>query len=90
MAAAYLFHLCRNHPFLDGNKRAGANAAITFLLLNGWGPRFEEDELVAMVLSVASGTVSKPELIRIFESRCRRRSRGDKDPADLGSQGEAG
>ena len=34
MAAAYLFHLCQNHPFLDGNKRAGANAAITFLLMN--------------------------------------------------------
>jgi death on curing protein len=30
MAAAYLFHLCQNHPFLDGNKRVGANAAITF------------------------------------------------------------
>jgi death-on-curing family protein len=32
MAAAYLFHLCQNHAFIDGNKRAGANAAITFLL----------------------------------------------------------
>jgi death-on-curing protein len=38
MAAAYLFHLCQNHPFIDGNKRAGANAAITFLLLNGCEP----------------------------------------------------
>ena len=34
MAAAYLFHLCQNHPFIDGNKRTGANAAITFLLMN--------------------------------------------------------
>lgn len=34
MAAAYLFHLCQNHPFVDGNKRTGANAAITFLLIN--------------------------------------------------------
>ena len=34
IAAAYLFHLCQNHPFVDGNKRAGANAAITFLLIN--------------------------------------------------------
>jgi death-on-curing protein len=31
MAAAYLFHITQNHPFIDGNKRAGANAAITFL-----------------------------------------------------------
>ena len=30
MAAAYLFHLCQYHPFLDGNKRTGANGAITF------------------------------------------------------------
>jgi len=36
MAAAYLFHICQNHAFVDGNKRAGANAAITFLLLNGY------------------------------------------------------
>ena len=70
MAAACLFHLCQNHPFTDGNKRVGANAAITFLLLNGWEPRFQEDELVAMVLSVAPGGMSKPELIEIFETRC--------------------
>jgi death-on-curing protein len=36
MAAAYLFHLCQNHAFIDGNKRVGANAAITFLLMNNW------------------------------------------------------
>src|ERR1035438_1813193 len=46
MAAAYLFHLCQNHPFLDGNKRVGANAAITFLLINKWEPTFDEEELV--------------------------------------------
>src|ERR1035441_218711 len=39
MAAAYLFHLCQNHAFVDGNKRAGANAAITFLLMNDWSQR---------------------------------------------------
>src|SRR5271169_4925951 len=53
MAAAYLYHLCQNHPFIDGNKRAGANAAITFLLMNDWAPTFDEEELVALVLSVA-------------------------------------
>jgi death-on-curing protein len=40
MAAAYLFHLCQNHPFIDGNKRVGANSAVTFLLLNDWEPTF--------------------------------------------------
>ncbi|MEQ1885464.1 MAG: type II toxin-antitoxin system death-on-curing family toxin [Bryobacteraceae bacterium] len=70
MAAAYLFHLCQNHPFIDGNKRAGANAAITFLLINGWEPTFEEEELVQLVLSVASGQLAKPELTAVFETKC--------------------
>ena len=60
MAAAYLFHLCQNHPFVDGNKRVGANAAITFLLTNDWEPTFAEEELVTLLLSVASGGLSKP------------------------------
>jgi death-on-curing protein len=70
MAAAYLFHLCQNHPFIDGNKRAGANAAITFLLINDWNPLFDEDELIELVLSVASGRTGKSDLTEMFESRC--------------------
>jgi Fic/DOC family protein len=68
---AYLFHVCQNHPFIDGNKRAGANAAVTFLLMNDWEPTFEEEELVEVVLAVASGRLSKQRLIEIFESRCK-------------------
>ena len=71
MAAAYLFHLCQNHPFLNGNQRVGANAAITFLLMNNWEPTSDEEELVDLVLSVAAGGLSKPRLIELFESRCR-------------------
>jgi len=71
MAAAYLFHLCQNHPFIDGNKRVGANAAITFLLMNNWEPRFDEEELVDLVLSVATGGLSKARLIEIFETLCK-------------------
>ena len=71
IAAAYLFHISQNHPFLDGNKRAGANAAITFLLMNDWEPEFDEQELADLVLSVASGELAKPELTGVFESRCR-------------------
>jgi death-on-curing protein len=71
MAAAYLFHLCMNHAFIDGNERVGANAAITFLLMNDWEPTFEEDEFADLVLSVASGHIAKPEVTGIFESRCR-------------------
>jgi death-on-curing protein len=70
MAAAYLFHVCQNHPFVDGNKRTGANAAITFLLINDWEPGFSEDELVYLVLSVASGAMPKSALTEEFEARC--------------------
>src|SRR5215472_16956495 len=71
MAAAYLFHLCQNHPFIDGNKRAGANAAVTFLLMNDWEPTFEQEELLEVVLAVASSGLSKQRLIEIFESHCK-------------------
>ena len=71
MAAAYLFHLCQNHAFIDGNKRVGANAAITFLLMNDWDLTFDEDEYADLVLSVASGIVGKAELTQTFHTRCR-------------------
>ncbi len=71
MAAAYLFHLCQNHAFIDGNKRVGANAAITFLFMNDWEPSFNQEELVEVVLSVASGELRKAQLTGIFESRCK-------------------
>lgn len=70
MAAAYLFHICRNHPFVDGNKRVAANAAITFLLMNDWEPAFSEDELVDAVLAVASSSMTKDGLVRFFETHC--------------------
>jgi len=70
MAAAYLFHICRNHPFVDGNKRVAANAAITFLLMNDWEPTFREDELVDAVLAVASSSMTKEDLVQFFESHC--------------------
>lgn len=83
LAAAYLFHLCQNHPFIDGNKRVGANSAITFLLINDWEPTFEEEEMVELVLSVASGRLAKPELTGIFESKCHPRT-GEPNLRDVG------
>ena len=71
MAAAYLFHLCQNHAFVDGNKRIGANAAITFLLMNDWEPDFEPDEFTELVLSVASGVMDKARVTALFEAHCR-------------------
>jgi death on curing protein len=62
MAAAYLFHLVKNHPFLDGNKRVGAVAALVFLLLNGHDFNVPEDAFAEMVLAVAQGETDKAEV----------------------------
>lgn len=62
MAAAYLFHLARNHPFIDGNKRVALASALAFLELNGLDLSVERDELIELVLRVASGSASKAEL----------------------------
>ena len=66
MAAAYLFHLVKNHPFLDGNKRTGAVAALVFLKLNGWSFDAPEDTLAEMVLTVARGYLSKAGAAEFF------------------------
>ena len=44
MAAAYLHGICRNHPFIDGNKRTAVAAALTFLEMNGVEIEADEDE----------------------------------------------
>lgn len=62
MAAAYLFHITRNHPFLDGNKRTGLAAALVFLSMNNVEIEAGEDELTDLVLGVAEGRVSKAEV----------------------------
>lgn len=59
MAAAYLFHLVQNHPFIDGNKRVGAVAADVFLALNQIQLMAAEDDYAELVLSIARGETSK-------------------------------
>ena len=67
MGAAYLFHICRNHPFIDGNKRTGLACALTFLRLNGIRIKSGEDELTELVLGVAKGRVSKSAVAVFLE-----------------------
>lgn len=62
MAAAYLFHLVMDHPFLDGNKRTGTVAALVFLDLNGVAIRASESALEKLVLSVAKGKADKARI----------------------------
>ncbi len=61
MAAAYLYHIARNHPFLDGNKRTALAAALVFLWLNGFGLHADEHALTDLVLRVATDKTSKAE-----------------------------
>jgi len=61
-AAAYLFHLVRNHTFIDGNKRAGPACCLVFLRLNGHRIDATDDALVDLVLGVAEGRVAKAEV----------------------------
>lgn len=62
MAAAYLFHLVKNHPFIDGNKRTGAVAALIFFALNNFDFDAPEDEFADMVLAVARGDLDKADV----------------------------
>lgn len=73
MAAAYLYHIARNHPFVDGNKRTAAMAAYVFLDANGYELTAAESEFEETVFHVASGTVSKSDLTDWFNDHCRPR-----------------
>jgi len=70
MAAACLFHLVQNHPFVDGNKRIGLAATIAFLGLNDVWLESDPDELLEMVLKVARGEIGKPEVAVFLRERC--------------------
>ena len=66
MAAAYLFHIVCNHPFVDGNKRAGAASAIVFLSMNDIEIEADEDGLVAITIAAATGQADKPAIAHFF------------------------
>lgn len=61
MAAAYLFYLCRNHPFIDGNKRVALGACLVFLRLNGYKPQPDGSEWLALTLDVAASKLNRDQ-----------------------------
>jgi death-on-curing protein len=67
MAAAYLFHICKNHPFRDGNKRTAVVAAEIFLNINGLRLDVSNEDLKRLCLGVAAGEISKEEAVAFFE-----------------------
>lgn len=74
MAAAYLFHIARNHPFVDGNKRAAVMSALAFLLANGIKFSLAPQELEAMTRQVAGGDLSKETLTKWMHAQIRKRT----------------
>ena len=61
MAAAYAFGIVKNHPFVDGNKRAGFVAAYTFLGINGIDFTAPEEEAVLFTRGLAAGDIALEE-----------------------------
>jgi death on curing protein len=64
LAAAYGFGIARNHPFVDGNKRAAFGAIIVFLGLNDIDFMVPPESATAMILSLAAGEVNEEGLTR--------------------------
>ena len=73
MAATYLYGICRNHPFIDGNKRTAVATALTFLELNGVEVDADEDAFYDLVIGVAEGRVSKASVTVFLEAHATER-----------------
>ena len=71
MAAAYLFHIVRNHPFVDGNKRTALVAALLFLGLNGVELETDDEPLEVMVWSVARNELGKEQIASWLRERAK-------------------
>jgi death-on-curing protein len=80
VAAAYLFYLCRNHPFLDGNKRTAMAAAIVFLRFNEIEPAPDSVRWEQLMLDVAASKIDREQttarlrkLVRMPKAKSKRR-----------------
>jgi death-on-curing protein len=61
VAAAYLYYICKNHPFIDGNKRTALGACIVFLRLNGVATNADGPDWEDLAMAVAAGTIDRGE-----------------------------
>lgn len=67
MAAAYLYHLVKNHPFLDGNKRVSLMTCLIFLEINGYKIKAKDKQLEKMTLDVATGKMEKNQIANLLK-----------------------
>jgi death on curing protein len=66
LAAAYLFGIVKNHPFIDGNKRTGLAAADLFLYFNGYSLEAEQEDVIQLVLMVAASELDEDGAAAFF------------------------
>lgn len=81
VAAAYLFYLCRNHPFVDGNKRVALGACVLFLRLNGLEPAADGPDWEELVLDVAASKLDRDQTtkrLKALVGRPKKKSRKRK------------
>ena len=69
MAAAYLFHIVNNHPFIDGNKRTGLVVTLVFLEMNNVVFKESNEKIEKIVLKIAQGKMDKNEIAIWLKSR---------------------
>jgi death-on-curing protein len=69
LAAAYFFHIIKNHPFIDGNKRTGLLSAIEFIYRNGLEVEANFDDLYQLALDTAASKIKEKEVTAFFNKR---------------------
>lgn len=74
LAAAYLYGILRNHPFIDGNKRTGILVAAVFLAKHGYALTADNGLVYQFVMDVAAGAVEEAEAARWFRDFTERRA----------------
>jgi len=67
MAAAYAYHICQNHPFIDGNKRVALACSLVFLDINGYEFDCNDEILYDEIMGVAKSEIKKEELMKFYE-----------------------
>ena len=89
VAAAYLFYICRNHPFIDGNKRAALGACILFLRLNGIEPAPDGPDWESLVLDVAASRLDRDQTtarLKALMSPRKKKRKAKKRPKNQGTK----
>ncbi|KAB2787417.1 type II toxin-antitoxin system death-on-curing family toxin [Brucella anthropi] len=66
LAAAYLFGVLKNHPFVDGNKRTGLAAADLFLYFNGFSLEAVQEDIIQLVLMVSTSEIDEAGAAAFF------------------------